>query len=96
MKTWEEFIQYNNATNTEFNAIYYGLKEQGVLEEFLEEWNGRWTLSGKVEHILDSCLLWGATKKGSNFWVEENAKFIRNFKKYLSINTKKPSIYKEI
>jgi hypothetical protein len=95
MRTWEEFTQRNNLTNTEFTAIYYGLKEQEILEEFLEEWHPRWAItSSNIESMLSVCLLWSNTKRGFDFWSEAHAKFQHNFKRYLEINTKKPSIFR--
>lgn len=95
MKTWEEFVKYNHATEIEFKAIYYGLKEQGILEEFLEEWNGRWELGRYPWKVLDICLLWSATRKGHTFWGEQNETFMKNFERYKGVCLKRPSIFRE-
>ena len=93
--TWEQFIKFNAPTELDALAIKYGLKEQGILEEFLEEWNGRWLLD-TPERVIDSCLMWSHTRKGQEFWREHNATFKTYFKVYKTRCLKKPSIYRSV
>ena len=92
--TWEEFVRENHATEIEFKAIYYGLKEQKILQNFLTAYSGMNKVSYARDTICD-CLSWIGTEEGYNFWEHHDAIFLKNYSEYLDKVIKRPSLFRD-
>ena len=93
---WKKFVTHNSGrriTKEQFNAIYYGLKKQGILRAFLRAWDGSPLYF--ANQIIDECLTWGDTEEGQEFWLGHNITFMKNFSNYLSTQYKQPSLFRD-